>query len=78
MNRLTTQLHLRLHQTFESATSRLSTLVCRLRDEEDGLTTTEIAVTTFLLVAAAIVVMGIIYAAARSSAESIPVPEAPG
>lgn len=49
----------------------------RLRDEEDGLTTTEIAVVTFLLVGAAIVVMGIIYAAAQSNAENIPVPEAP-
>lgn len=49
----------------------------RLRDEEDGLTTTEIAVVTFLLVGAAIVVMGIIYAAAQSNANNIPVPEAP-
>ena len=49
----------------------------RLRDEEDGLTTTEIAVVTFLLVGAAIVVMGIIYVAARNNADNIPVPEAP-
>ena len=49
----------------------------RLRTDEDGLTTTEIAVATFLLVGAAIVVMGIIYVAARSSAENIPVPQAP-
>lgn len=49
----------------------------RLRDEEEGLTTTEIAVVTFLLVGAAIVVMGIIYAAAKSNADAIPVPEAP-
>ena len=49
----------------------------RLREEEDGMTTTEIAVVTFLLVGAAIVVMGIIYAAAKSNADSIPVPEAP-
>lgn len=51
--------------------------VRRLRDEEDGLTTTEIAVVTFLLVGAAIVVMGIIYMAAKSNADNIPVPEAP-
>lgn len=44
---------------------------------DDGMTTTEVAVVTFLLVAAAIVVVGIIYAAARSNAENIPVPEAP-
>ena len=49
----------------------------RLKEEEDGLTTTEIAVVTFLLVGAAIVVMGIIYVAARNNAENIPVPEAP-
>jgi hypothetical protein len=49
----------------------------RLKDEEDGLTTTEIAVVTFLLVGAAIVVMGIIYVAARNNADNIPVPEAP-
>ena len=49
----------------------------RLRDEEEGLTTTEIAVVTFLLVGAAIVVMGIIYVAARNNADNIPVPEAP-
>ena len=49
----------------------------RMSDDEDGLTTTEVAVVTFLLVGAAIVVTGIIYAAARSNAESIPVPTAP-
>ena len=49
----------------------------RLADDEDGLTTTEVAVVTFLLVGAAIVVTGIIYSAARSNAESIPVPTAP-
>lgn len=49
----------------------------RLHHEQDGLTTTEIAVATFLLVAAAIVVMGIIYAAARSNAENIPIPDTP-
>lgn len=49
----------------------------RLKDEEDGLTTTEIAVVTFLLVGAAIVVMGIIFTAARDNANSIPVPAAP-
>ncbi len=46
-------------------------------DEEDGMTTTEIAVITFLLVGAAIVVLGIIYSAAQSNAENIPVPSAP-
>lgn len=56
---------------------RLADGLHRLRDEQDGLTTTELAVVTFLLVGAAIVVVGIIYAAARSNAENIPVPEAP-
>lgn len=56
----------------------LADVSVRVRDEEDGLTTTEIAVITFLLVGAAMVVMGIIYVAATDSAESIPVPEAPG
>ncbi len=45
---------------------------------EDGMTTTEIAVVTFLLVGAAIVVMGIIYTAAKTSANNIPEPQAPG
>jgi hypothetical protein len=49
----------------------------RFKTEEEGLTTTEIAVVTFLLVGAAIVVMGIIYVAARNNAENIPVPDAP-
>ena len=49
----------------------------RFREEEDGMTTTEIAVITFLLVGAAIVVMGIIYTAATNSANNIPVPTAP-
>ena len=57
--------------------SYLGRTATRLRDDEEGLTTTEIAVITFLLVGAAIVVMGIIYAAATGSAESIPVPEEP-
>ena len=48
-----------------------------LRNDEEGLTTTEIAVVTFLLVGAAIVVMGIIYTAASDNANNIPVPEAP-
>jgi hypothetical protein len=47
-------------------------------DSEAGMTTTEIAVVTFLLVGAAIVVMGIIYAAAKNNANSIPEPAAPG
>lgn len=46
-------------------------------DNEDGLTTTEIAVVTFLLVGAAIVVMGIIYNAAKNNANNIPEPTAP-
>jgi Flp pilus assembly pilin Flp len=49
----------------------------RFREEEDGMTTTEVAVITFLLVGAAIVVLGIIYTAATNSANSIPVPTAP-
>lgn len=49
----------------------------RFTTDEDGLTTTEIAVVTFLLVGAAIVVMGIIYVAARNNADNIPVPTAP-
>lgn len=48
-----------------------------LRDDEEGMTTTEIAVATFLLVGAAIVVMGIIFTAASDNANNIPVPEAP-
>jgi hypothetical protein len=47
------------------------------RRRERGMTTTEVAVITFLLVGAAIVVLGIIYAAARNNANSIPTPEAP-
>ncbi len=46
-------------------------------DAEGGLTTTEIAVITFLLVGAAIVVMGIIFSAAKNSANNIPDPMAP-
>ena len=60
-----------------SAGDYLSDTARRFREEDDGLTTTEIAVITFLLVGAAIVVMGIIYAAARGNADNIPVPEAP-
>ena len=41
------------------------------------MTTTEVAVITFLLVGAAIVVLGIIYAAAKNNADSIPTPAAP-
>lgn len=48
-----------------------------IRDDEEGMTTTEIAVATFLLVGAAIVVMGIIFTAASDNANNIPVPEAP-
>ena len=68
---------IRLYLTFAALAAYLTDSYTRLRDEEEGLTTTEIAVVTFLLVGAAIVVMGIIYVAARNNAESIPVPEAP-
>jgi hypothetical protein len=72
---------LRLHTALTglawTANAYLHDSARRLHDDEDGLTTTEIAVVTFLLVGAALVVMGIIYAAARSNAEAIPVPEAP-
>lgn len=71
-------LYLRLATLVGLAAGLLTDLSARVRDEEEGLTTTEIAVITFLLVGAAIVVMGIIYVAATDSAESIPVPEAPG
>lgn len=47
------------------------------RQDERGMTTTEVAVITFLLVGAAIVVLGIIYAAAKGNAENIPVPQQP-
>ena len=46
-------------------------------DREEGLTTTEVAVLTFMLVGAAIVVAGIIYQAAKTSAERIPDPGVP-
>ena len=46
--------------------------------DEQGMTTTEVAVVTFLLVGAAIVVLGIIYAAAKGNADSIPTPNRPG
>ena len=45
--------------------------------DERGMTTTEVAVITFLLVGAAVVVLGIIYAAAKSNADSIPTPNQP-
>ena len=66
-----------LYLTFAALAAYLTESYARLRDEEEGLTTTEIAVVTFLLVGGAIVVMGIIYVAARNNAENIPVPEAP-
>jgi len=66
-----------LHLQLAAFAASLTGTYQRLRDEEDGLTTAEIAVVTFLLVGAEIVVMGIIYVAARNNAESIPVPEAP-
>jgi len=60
-----------------TASDFLSETRRRFHEDEDGLTTTEVAVVTFLLVGAAIVVMGIIYVAAKGNAENIPVPEAP-
>jgi len=68
---------IRLYLTMTTLAAYLTDSYGRLRDEEEGLTTTEIAVITFLLVGGAIVVMGLIYVAARSNAENIPVPEAP-
>lgn len=68
---------IRLYLTMSALTAYVTDSYVRLRREEDGLTTTEIAVVTFLLVGAAIVVMGIIYVAARNNADNIPVPEAP-
>jgi hypothetical protein len=67
----------RIYLTLAGIAGYLTDSYTRLRDEEDGLTTTEIAVVTFLLVGAAIVVMGIIYVAARNNADNIPVPQAP-
>ena len=66
-----------LHLQLAALANVTSSMFVRFRDEEDGLTTTEVAVITFLLVGAAIVVMGIIFVAATNSANSIPVPEAP-
>ena len=68
---------IRIYLAMTALTAYVTDSYARLRDEEEGLTTTEIAVVTFLLVGAAIVVMGIIYVAARNNAENIPVPEAP-
>jgi hypothetical protein len=72
-----TRLYLTLTALAAAVTGYLTDTTARLHDDEDGLTTTEIAVVTFLLVGAAIVVMGIIYVAARNNADNIPVPEAP-
>lgn len=72
-----TALVLRLAAALAGLSALLDDAWSRLRDEEDGMTTTEVAVVTFLLVGAAIVVMGIIFAAAKGNAESIPVPTAP-
>lgn len=44
---------------------------------DSGMATAEVAVVTLLLVGAAIVVLGIIYLAARTNAENIPVPTVP-
>jgi len=72
---------IRIYLTLTTLTAVLTGVMAdgihRFKTEEDGLTTTEIAVVTFLLVGAAIVVMGIIYVAARNNADNIPVPEAP-
>ena len=68
---------IRIYLAMTALAAYLTDSYTRLKTEEDGLTTTEIAVVTFLLVGAAIVVMGIIYVAARNNAENIPVPEAP-
>lgn len=46
--------------------------------DEEGMTTTEVAVVTFLLVGMAIVVLGVIYTAAKGNADNIPTPETPG
>jgi hypothetical protein len=70
-------LQLKLTSLVATLTVLLGDRFARLRDEEDGLTTTEVAVVTFLLVGAAIVVMGIIYTAAANNANNIPVPSAP-
>jgi hypothetical protein len=70
-------LQLKLTSLVATLTVLLGDRFARLRDEEDGLTTTEVAVVTFLLVGAAIVVMGIIYTAAANNANNIPVPTAP-
>lgn len=48
------------------------------RHDEQGMTTTEVAVITFLLVGAAIVVLGIVYTAAKGNAQNIPTPSKPG
>lgn len=72
-----TRTHLAVHRLARQAVDRLRHDLDRLHTDQDGLTTTEIAVATFLLVGAAIVVMGIIYVAARTNAENIPVPDAP-
>ncbi len=71
------RLYLTLTTLTAALTGYLADTTARLKTEEEGLTTTEIAVVTFLLVGAAIVVMGIIYVSARNNAENIPVPDAP-
>jgi hypothetical protein len=48
------------------------------RDDDRGMTTTEVAVITFLLVGAALVVLGVIYNAAKGNADNIPNPQQPG
>jgi hypothetical protein len=68
----------RIYLTLSALAAYLADSYTRLKDDEDGLTTTEIAVVTFLLVGAAIVVMGIIYTAATNNANNIPTPAAPG
>jgi hypothetical protein len=71
------RLYLTLTTLAATLAAYLADTTVRLKSEEEGLTTTEIAVVTFLLVGAAIVVMGIIFVAARNNADNIPVPTAP-
>ena len=64
----------------DQARLALDYMLARLRIDprsERGLTTTEVAAITFLLVAGAILVVGIIVAAAKRQANSIPDPTTP-
>jgi hypothetical protein len=68
---------IRIYCTLAALAAYLADSYALLKDDDEGAVSTEIAVVTFLLVGAAIVVMGIIYAAAQSNANNIPVPQAP-